>query len=136
MAQNPDELFPPDGDAALAVEMAAAALGELPVIARVPFEQAFEISAAIAAFDVSAISLAPPRGKLTDAQGNWVSGRLYGPAIFPQAAAIVEKLCQLGLPIIGSGGIYRQSDVNHLLQLGCAAVQIEAALWNFSLGHR
>ncbi len=121
--------LPPDGDPDLAYGMAAAALGELPVIVRVPFECCDEIAAAVAEAGVSAISLGAPRGTLMGQDGNLVSGRLYGPGVFALALEAVHKLSGLGIPLIGAGGVYRQADVDAMLSAGAMAVQLDAVLW-------
>ncbi|MFH1634618.1 MAG: hypothetical protein ABIG63_11515 [Chloroflexota bacterium] len=121
--------LPPDGDADLAYGLAAAAVGELPVIVRVPFKCCAEIAEAVAETGVSAVSLAAPRGTLTGQDGNLVSGRLYGPAVFALALGAVRKLAGLGIPLIGAGGVYRQADVDAMLAAGAMAVQLDAVLW-------
>ena len=110
-------------------EMVEAAAGELPLMVRVPFKQAAEIGEAALEAGASAISLGPPRGALKDLQGEMVYGRLYGPGVFPQALEVVCALAQKDLPVIGAGGIYRQAQVDAMLEAGAMAVQVDTAWW-------
>ncbi len=121
--------LPPDVHPDLAREMVRAAQGELPVIARIPFSCTAELTEALVEAGASAVSLAPARGLLPDASGELVTGRLYGPAIFPPALAAVQALAATGLPIIGAGGVYTAENAEAMLSAGAVAVQIDAALW-------
>jgi hypothetical protein len=127
--------LPPDVEPALAYQLAMAAVGELAIIVRIPFEQACSAHIDHALIDalfqagINALSLAPARGILPDANGSLVSGRLYGPAMYPQSIAAVSRLSTLELPIIAAGGIYTPQDVDDMLSVGATAVQLDAALW-------
>ena len=116
--------------------MGLAALGELSVIIRIPLEAVnhnTHLLDAIAETGASAISTAPPHGALPGVDGTVVSGRLYGPGMFPQALANVKKLSGTGIPIIGAGGVYSQRDVDALLDTGAMAVQLDSILWQGNL---
>jgi dihydroorotate dehydrogenase (NAD+) catalytic subunit len=126
--------LPPDANAPAVLAYAQAAVGELPIILRLPFERATELAQALAASalaeELAAVSLAPPRGSLPDPQdGTLLSGRLYGPAIFPHALAAVRAMAATGLPVIAAGGVYRDSQVQAMRQAGAFAVQLDAVLW-------
>jgi dihydroorotate dehydrogenase (NAD+) catalytic subunit len=126
--------LPPETNAPAALAFAQAAVGELPIILRLPFERAPELAGALAssalAEELAAVSLAPPRGSLPDPQdGVLVSGRLYGPAIFPQALAAVRAMAATGLPVIASGGVYQEAQIQAMRQAGAFAVQLDAVLW-------
>ena len=126
--------LPPETDAPAALAFAQAAIGERPAILRLPFENAPGLAAALAtsplAADLAAISLAPPRGPLPDPQdGALVSGRLYGPAIFPQALSVVRAITALDLPVIAAGGVYKEAQIQALRTAGALAVQLDAVLW-------
>jgi dihydroorotate dehydrogenase (NAD+) catalytic subunit len=116
--------LPPDIDPGTAFDFAQAAIGELPAILRLPLEQADELAYAVIEAGASAVSLGAPRGKLAG-----ISGRLYGPAVFPLALRTVEKLAGAGLPVIGAGGVYQARDAESMLEAGAAAVQVDAVLW-------
>lgn len=127
--------LPPDMDLKALTDLALAAVGELASIIRLPFEIAADAFhhitdlEAILHTGVSAISLAPPRGTLPGSGGSLVSGRLYGPGLFPQAAAVVMKMAAVGIPTIGAGGIYRREQADRLLSIGAIAVQLDGVLW-------
>lgn len=119
--------LPPEVDPASTYDFAQAAIGELPAILRLPLEQAEELSKAVTDAGASAISLGAPRGKLEG-----ISGRMYGPGVFPLALRAVESLAGCGIPVIGSGGVYQQRDIEAMLRAGAFAVQVDAVLWRGS----
>jgi dihydroorotate dehydrogenase (NAD+) catalytic subunit len=121
--------LPPEVDAAATTAFARAAWSELPVLVRLPFERHPELARAAAAADIAGVSLAPPRGAALDPGGSLVHGRLYGPAIFPQALEAVHRLAQAGLPVIGAGGVSSQEQVEAMLKAGALAVQADSVLW-------
>ncbi len=121
--------LPPDSDPGLTTGLVSAAIGELPVIVRLPLDHASDLAAVLADFDLAGISLSPPRGALPGQAGGLVSGRIYGPAVFPLALAAVEKLVETGLPIIGAGGVYKSLDCEAMLAAGAMAVQLDTTLW-------
>jgi len=125
--------LPPDATSELAYQMAQAAIGELPVIVRVGLDISEDIVQTIIDVGVSAISLGAPRGTMLGDSGAQVSGRLYGPGIFPMALRTVEKFSGLGIPIIGGGGVYQTSEIDAMLKAGASAVQVGAALWKGEL---
>jgi dihydroorotate dehydrogenase len=57
-------------------------------------------------------------------------GRLYSPSLFPQTLEVVNNAAKLGLPIIGSGGVWSKENADAMLSIGVLAVQVDAALWN------
>ena len=121
--------LPPETDVGLATKLVSTAIGELPVIARLPLENATELAPALIDFDLAAISLCPPRGALPGLAGEIMHGRIYGPAVFPLALATVEKLVDTGIPIIAGGGVYNPQDIETMLSAGAFAVQLDTALW-------
>jgi dihydroorotate dehydrogenase len=121
--------LPPGCDIQSAREFALAAVGELPVVLRLPFEGAAGLVDTLVDTGLSAVSLSPPRGALKGPDGNRVSGRLYGPAIYPQALNVLSSLVERGLPVIAAGGVYKAEQAEELLDAGAAAVQLDAVLW-------
>ncbi len=121
--------FPKDLDRNLVSAFVQAACGELPVIARLPVDQAVALAPAALEAGAEVISLGAPRGALPLPGGRLVEGRLYGPALFPHALAAVRSLAQMGAPVIGAGGVYSQAQVQAMLSAGALAVQIDAVLW-------
>jgi dihydroorotate dehydrogenase (NAD+) catalytic subunit len=122
--------LPPDIDLASVLELVEAAIGELPLIVRVPVERAGEIARVLADSQLAAISFAPPRGALIDQQGHTVRGRLFGPAVFPVALASVQEAVDSGLPVIAAGGVYEPWQVEAFLKAGAIGVQLDAVLWS------
>jgi len=117
----------------LALELS---LGELPLIISLPWEQVLSLGPRLIQAGAAALSIAAPRGALplnTEQRNtdHWklVSGRLYGPSLFPQTLGIVRDAARLGLPIIGGGGVYSQENVEAMLSAGAMAVQVDSALW-------
>jgi len=121
--------IPPGCDRQSALALSQAAVGELPVIVRLPFEAAAEFAPAFASLPIAAISLGAPRGALPDPQGNLVRGRLYGPATFPLALAAIQSMVKSGLPVIAASGVYSPQDADAMLAVGAIGVQLDAVLW-------
>lgn len=72
-----------------------------------------------------------PRALGVAADGAVVLGRLYGPAVAPLAWAALEQVARanVGLPLIGAGGVHRPADVQTFLRLGAVAVEVDTAIW-------
>jgi len=104
-------------------------LGELPLIFALPYEQVLTLGSRLVAGGVSAISLASPRGALPDKAGNLVTGRIYGPSLFPRALDVIRSATMIGLPVIGSGGVWSDTDAGAMLKAGAMAVETDAQLW-------
>ena len=116
-----------------AAELVSAAQGELPVIARVPLSSSVEFAAAVFDGQASAISLGPVRGALPKPDGELISGRLFGPAFFPQALAVVRAYAAEDIAVIGAGGVYRWEQVEAMLSAGALAVQVDVGFWGNEL---
>ena len=125
--------LPPGCDSQTATSMADSSVGELPVIIRLPFENAAPLARSLANSAIAGLSLSPPRGALRAADGKIIRGRLYGPGVFPQALHLVEELVQEGTPIIAAGGVYQGAQIKSLLEAGAQAVQLDAVLWRGGL---
>lgn len=109
-----------------------ASAGDLPLVVSLPLTSAGETwLALLASAGASAISLSAPRGSLAVGDGAAVTGRLYGPALFPLALAGVTSAMHAGLPVIASGGIYCLADAQALLAAGASAVQLDTVLWGW-----
>ena len=110
-------------------------LGELPLIFSLPAEQILTLGPRLIQDGAQAISISAPRGALTTDHSSMITGRLYGPSLFPQTLERVSSAARLGLPIIGAGGVWSKENAEALLSAGALAVQVDAALWNpaFSL---
>jgi dihydroorotate dehydrogenase (NAD+) catalytic subunit len=121
--------FPADATSDEVVEALAGAAGELTVIARLSLSCAVDLASGVIRAGVSALSLAPPRGALPGHGGELISGRLYGPGVFPQVLLVTSELARQGIPLIAAGGVYRREDADALLDAGALAVQVDAVLW-------
>jgi dihydroorotate dehydrogenase len=87
------------------------------------------ISTRIAVLDLAGISLAPIRGIILDENGAKVSGRIYGPALYPQTLLRVTKILPFGIPVYASGGIISKDQAIRLLEFGVTAVQFDSEFW-------
>lgn len=112
-------------------------LGEIPLIFSLPVEQVLTLGPRLMQEGADAISIAAPRGALAltpipspEREGGLITGRLFGPALFPQTLETVHTAARLGLPIIGAGGVWSKENADALLLVGALAVQVDAALWN------
>jgi dihydroorotate dehydrogenase len=105
------------------------ALGELPIIVNLPFDQVLTLGPRLIQAGAAALSLSAPRGALPGLGNLPVTGRLLGPGLFPQAYEIVRSATRLGLPIIGGVGIYSRAEAEAMLAAGALAVQVDAVLW-------
>lgn len=125
--------LPSEASAQEARTMTLAALGELPLLVRLPLDRALELATVVEAVvggdQMVALSLGPPRGALPDGEGRLIAGRLYGPALFPHVLAVVGVLAQGKLPLIAGSGIYCRQDWQVILSAGAAAVQLDTILW-------
>jgi dihydroorotate dehydrogenase (NAD+) catalytic subunit len=116
-------------------------LGEIPLIFSLPIEQVLSLGPRLIQDGAQAISIASPRGALprfdfagtplsAQGRGEPITGRLYGPSLFPRALETVYSAAKLGLPIIGAGGVWSKENAEAMLAAGALAVQVDAALWN------
>ncbi len=103
-------------------------LGEIPLIFSIPTEKVLSLGPRLMDSGAAAISLATPRGALMQ-NGSLITGRLFGPSLFPLAFEAVHSAAKLGLPIIGAGGVYSTENAAAMLSLGALAVQMDASLW-------
>jgi dihydroorotate dehydrogenase (NAD+) catalytic subunit len=120
-------------------------LGELPLIFSVPVEQVLSLGPRLIEGGAQAISISAPRGALLPTsrpslpsasqsaagRGQLITGRLYGPSLFPKSLETVYSAAKLGLPIIGAGGVWNKENADAMLSAGALAVQVDAALWGF-----
>jgi dihydroorotate dehydrogenase (NAD+) catalytic subunit len=110
---------------ALVVEMCRA---ELPLIVSLPADQLLDAGGRLLELGAAALSLSAPRGALP-ADGSFVTGRLFGPARYPEALEAVRSAAKLGFPVIGGEGVVSEVQVEAMLAAGALAVQMDAALW-------
>ncbi len=119
-------------------------VGELPMIFSLPVEQVLSLGPRLMQEGAQAISIAAPRGALNiplpegaqlgddkrSGVREIITGRLYGPSLFPQSLDTVRNAAKLGIPIIGSCGVWTKENADAMLSVGALAVQVDAAMWN------
>ena len=107
-------------------------LGELPLIFSLPVEQVLTLGPRLIQEGAQAISIAAPRGALPQRPtlSPLITGRLYGPSLFPQTLETVFSAAKLSLPIIGAGGVWTKENAEAMIAAGALAVQVDTALWN------
>lgn len=109
-------------------------LGELPLIFSLPTEQVLSLGPRLIQEGAQAVSISAPRGALPETRGKgigeMITGRIYGPSLFPRALETVSSAAKLGLAIIGAGGVWSTENAEAMLAAGALAVQVDAALWN------
>jgi dihydroorotate dehydrogenase (NAD+) catalytic subunit len=106
-------------------------LGELPLIFSLPVEQILSLGPRLIQEGAQAISISAPRGALPADSSSLITGRLYGPSLFPQTLETVYSAAKLGFPIIGAGGVWNKENAEAILSAGALAVQVDVALWGF-----
>lgn len=104
-------------------------LGEVPLIFALPHEQLLTLGRQLIDGGASAISIASPRGAMYDKNRNLITGRIYGQSLFPRSLDLVRSAVMSGIPIIGSGGVWTDADVESMLMAGAIAVETDAQLW-------
>ncbi|MBE0696745.1 MAG: hypothetical protein IH586_07465 [Anaerolineaceae bacterium] len=123
--------LPADIRADTALAFIEAAYGELPLIIHLPLAMVNEDwVSSLPGTNVSAVSLGAPRGTLLDDASKPVSGRLFGPALFPFTLSAVLALRKMGIPVIAGPGVYRRQDAQALLNAGALAIQLDTVLWH------
>lgn len=121
--------LPANASTQLARDLCQASMGELPLIASVPLEQALGLAPTTIEAGATAVSLAAPRGSLLNSKGRLVNGRLYGPGLFPMSLSVVQALSLTGIKVIGGGGVYSSANAQAMLNAGALAVQVDTVLW-------
>lgn len=119
----------PRADENLTYALVSSAVGELPLIVRLPIASAERLSAAAIKAGATALSLGPSRAVLPNLEGSLTSGRLYGPSLYPHAMLALQSLRGCGVPVIAAGGFYNADQVKAALTAGAVAVQLDAVLW-------
>jgi dihydroorotate dehydrogenase (NAD+) catalytic subunit len=109
----------------LAVEMSR---GELPLIVCLQGEQILRLGPRTLQQGATALSLAAPRGTLSR-DGRTISGRLFGPSLFPMSLGLVRAAAAAGLPTIGAGGVFSKSNADAMVAVGAIGVQLDTQLW-------
>jgi dihydroorotate dehydrogenase (NAD+) catalytic subunit len=130
------ELGLPDsaaGEDVAAIVQAARAATSQPLIVRLPLVRADVLCMVAVELGADALTVAaPPRGTSWHAAaGRFVTGRLYGAFVLPQALRALRRVAELvAVPLVGCGGIHCAEDALAFLRAGAVAVQVDAALWH------
>jgi dihydroorotate dehydrogenase (NAD+) catalytic subunit len=124
--------LPPICTPQLLLQLMDASFGELPVILCLGPEQFPLLKETLSEISPSALRLTEPRGTLPDPKGELVSGRLYGPGIFPLMLNAAGQLKDSGHPLIVNGGIVNRSQAKVLLDMGVTAVGLGSLLWGIN----
>ncbi len=114
-----------------AMQLVRAAVGNLPLMAQVPFGRAPEWPLALAQAGADAVVVTAPPRVTVEAGGPSVTGRRYSPADFAEALSAVTLAVQtLGeVPAVGATGIWTPEQARMMLAAGAKAVQIDGAVW-------
>jgi dihydroorotate dehydrogenase (NAD+) catalytic subunit len=117
-----------------ALSILSAAVGELPLVASLPFNAAGSWLKRLPDAGATTVTLSAPRGMLNDPTGHAVAGRLYGPALLPLMMAAVAHTRRQGLSVIAGAGAWSQTAALALLAAGASAVQVDGILWRGGIG--
>ena len=111
-------------------------LGEIPVIVQIELGRVTSLGSRVIREGASAVSFAPPRGIILleiESKGSetksLVSGRLYGPCLFPQSLLVLQEAVWQDLPIIAGVGVNSAEQAELMLSIGALAVQFDTFLW-------
>ena len=121
--------LPPDCTPEALAGFMAAAVGELPAVPCLNPDQVPVLLPALKELAPTAVHLTQPRGTLPGPDGTLVTGRLYGPAVFPQMLNAAGTLMNAGLQVIADGGGHESWQAEALLGVGVTAVGLAEALW-------
>lgn len=135
------ELGLPDSltiETAMEIVTVARQVGTLPLIVRLPLWRAPDLAVRIVESDsADALTVAaPPRGTVWH-HGRAITGRLYGPATFPQSLWMLRQVAGLVgnvVPLIGCGGVHCARDALAMLDAGAVAVQVDSYVWKDPAG--
>ncbi|QRN82820.1 hypothetical protein JR338_10405 [Chloroflexota bacterium] len=106
--------------------------GELPAVVCLSPEQLPVLLPTLQELNPIALHLTQPRGTLPGPDEPLVSGRLYGPAVFPLMLNAAREAVKSRIPVIVDGGIGDETQAEALLGLGVLAVGLGAALWGIN----
>lgn len=123
--------LPPGCEPADLSTILAGGAGELPLIPCLEPEQVPLLLDTLKDNQPAMVHLVEPRGTLPGPGGEMVSGRLYGPAIFPIMLKAARVLVSVGLRVMANGGIAARWQVDGLMEIGVSAVGLGSALWGF-----
>ncbi len=120
-----------EAEEAAALTAAARSTLRQPLLVRLGLADAAWLAEVVVAAGADGLTVAaPPRGTLPY-HGRLVTGRLYGPVVFPLAMHALQQVAgRVKVPLLGCGGVTSADDGLAFLQAGAVAVQVDAALWH------
>lgn len=124
--------MPPDCSSTSLRDFMDAAMGELPIMVNLAPWCLADLLETLEALKPAVVHLSPQRGSLLDADGNLVSGRLYGPALFPLTLSATISAIDSGFSVIAGCGVFCSKQAQSLLEIGAFAVSLNAAIWQIS----
>ncbi len=127
--------LPPGCDPALLGTLLDAAAGELPLIVSLNPDQIPILLEPLKKLQPAVVHLSPPRGTLPNQAGELISGRLYGPAMFPLMLQALKLLVDAGLKTIVYGAVNSQHQAQTLLESGAMGVSLGEVLWKIDMGN-
>ncbi len=104
---------------------------ELPVWVALPLHRVAELVPPVLNVEADALVIGMPPEGLGYHRGRRFHGRLYGPLVFPLMLSALIKAVALArdVPVIAQGGIHSPQDALRCLEVGAAAVALDAAVW-------
>lgn len=120
----PSQIAPEDLEA-----LFNAASGELPIVITISPQQIPILLESVQELQPAAVHLVELRGTLPSPDGQTVTGRLFGPAIFPLMLQAAQILVASELKVIADGGCVTRWHVEALKKSGVMAVGLGAGLW-------
>lgn len=112
-------------------EMIVASQGELPLYVCVPLDEVTSRRMEIEALrDLAGVVISAPRGVLRH-NGHLLSGRLFGPSLFPQLMAALCALRGSGLTVIAGCGIFSEAAGLAAMSARATGLQVDAWRWQF-----
>jgi dihydroorotate dehydrogenase (NAD+) catalytic subunit len=114
-----------------AIQLLCAAVGNVPLMAQVPFGRAPELALALVQAGADAVVVGGPPRVTVEAGGQTVTGRRYSPADFAESLRAVTLAVETlqAVPVVGAGGIWTAEQARLMLAAGAKAVQIDGAVW-------
>ena len=105
-------------------------LGEVPLIFSLPVEQVLSLGPRLIQHGAQAISISAPRGALPADNSSVITGRLYGPSLFPRTPETVSSAAKTRAGSHPSACVWSKENADVMLSVGALAVQVDAARWN------
>ena len=105
---------------------------DLPVLVKLPLTRAPGLAhVAMEAGAAGVVVGSPPMGAAMRADGQAVSGEMFGPGVFPMMLAALLEVNALELPgsLIACGGVHTRQQVRDCLQAGADALQLDSLVW-------